>query len=326
MDRTDTALAEYEPAFAGPADIAAWHMRAIACEAGNAYLKPGEREKLRRILQGTVAPMMAGNLAAMYDLGLEHDRLYRKPLAQFQDLILAPGTRAVVLKAFIEHKLPAGRPDYMKALFIEAAARQLGERWVGDSCDFIDVTIGTARLQDLIQTFAMETRNPVGTTIRPFAALMTPQGEQHTLTTHLLGLLFDTLGWSRTVVDPGPKNAAMLAATVARADVVCIGWSNERLAGEFQHLVSQIRRLSAGRRLPLVVGGAAALKSVDFLVEIGIDCVCDSVYSAARICKSFYDLEELNQQACAPGTPPAGKTDTGRTAIVSSSGIDWLSP
>lgn len=321
MDRTDTVFAERETAFAGPAEIAAWHMRAIACEAGNAYLKPGEREKLRRILQGTVAPMMAGNLAAMYDLGLEHDRLYRKPLAQFHDLVLAPGTRATVLRAFIEQKLPTGRPDYMKALFIEAAARQLGARWVADSCDFIDVTIGTARLQDLIQTFAIETRNPVGTARRPFAALMTPRGEQHTLTTHLLGLLFDTLGWSRAVVDPGAQNGAALAAAVARADVACIGWSNDRLAGDFQELVSEIRRLRAGRRLPLVVGGAAALKSVDFLVEIGIDCVCDSVYSAARICKSFYDLEELNHRAC-----DTGEAALGKTALISSSRIDWLSP
>lgn len=48
MDRTDTAFAEYEPAFTGAADIAAWHMRAIACEAGNTYLGSREREKLRR--------------------------------------------------------------------------------------------------------------------------------------------------------------------------------------------------------------------------------------------------------------------------------------
>lgn len=321
MDRTDTVLVERETVIDRPAHIAAGHVRIVACDARKAYLDTSEREKLRRILQGTVASVTAGNLAAMYDLGLEHDRLYSKPLAQFHELVLTPGTRVAALKSFIEQKLPAGRPDYIKALFIEAAARQLGERWVKDGCDFIDVTIGTARLQDLIQTFALETRKPAGTPHRPFAAVMTPFGEQHTLMAYLLGLLFDTLGWSRAVVEPGPKNSALLADAVARADVVCIGWSNDRLAGEFQELVGHIRALRAGRRLPLVVGGAAALKSVDFLVEIGIDCICDSVYSAARICKSFYDLEELNNQAC--GT---GETAVGKTAIVSSSGIDWLSP
>ena len=314
MDRTDIIMTDREPAFTSPADIAAGNMRAIACSAGTAYLGPSEREKLRRILQGTVASMTAGNLAAMYDLGLEHDRLYQKPLAQFHDLILAPGTRVAALKQFIEQKLPAGRPDYVKALFIEAAARQLGERWTQDSCDFIGVTIGTARLQDLIQAFAIETRNPIGPTKRPFAVLITPLGEQHTLMSFLLGLLFDTLGWARTIVEPGPKNAAMLATAVKQADVVCIGWSNSRLAGEFQDLVTQIRSLRGNTSPPLIAGGVAALNSLDFLVEIGIDCVCDSVYSAARICQSLYELEKQTIQA----------SDTGRTALIRSSRIDWL--
>mgnify|MGYP006143880423 CR=1 FL=1 len=68
--------------------------------------------------------------------------------------------------------------------------------------------------------------------------------------------------------------------------------------------------------LPLVVGGAAALDSIDFLVGLGIDCICDSVYSAVRICDNYYELERISQQARAAGL----------TAVVSPSGIDWLTP
>jgi hypothetical protein len=93
-------------------------------------------------------------------------------------------------------------------------------------------------------------------------------------------------------------------------------WSNVRLAKEFKNLVQDIRKLRKGSRIPLVVGGAAALDSIDFLVGLGIDCICDSVYSAVKICDSYYELERISQQASAAG----------KTAVVSPGGIDWLTP
>lgn len=288
----------------------------LAAERKRAYLTQSEGDKLRRLIEGTVASMTAEKLSARYDRGLEHDRLYEKALAEFRFLILNPRTRAASLRAFLEHELPPGRPHYVKVLFLETIARLLGKEWVSDQCDFIDVTIGAARLQEMATCLSMELRGSPRSTSMPSALILTPAGEQHTLMPHLIGLLFDSLGWASQILEPAATRTGALGRGIEGADVVCIGWSNIRLATEFKTLVEDVRKGSKGRRLPLVVGGAAALDSIDFLVGLGIDCICDSVYSAVRICDSYYELERISQQARAAG----------QTAVVSPSGIDWLTP
>lgn len=288
----------------------------LAADSKRTYLTQSEGDKLRRLIKGTVASMTAEKLSTRYDRGLEHDRLYEKALAEFRFLILNPRTRAASLRAFLEHELPPGRPNYVKALFLETIARQLGKDWVSDECDFIDVTIGTARLQEMATSLSMELRGSSRNADTPSALILAPFGEQHTLMPHLIGLLFDSLGWSSQVLEPAASRTGALARALEGADVACIGWSNIRLAKEFKTLVQDIRKLRKGSRIPLVVGGAAALDSIDFLVGLGIDCICDSVYSAVKICDSYYELERISQQASAAG----------KTAVVSPGGIDWLTP
>ncbi len=279
-----------------------------------AYLTPSDGEALRRIIKGTVASMTAEKLSARYDIGLEHDRLYERALAEFCYLVVNPRTRLTSLLSYMEERLPRGRPDYVKVLFLEAVARLLGKEWTQDTCDFIDVTIGTARLQELVQSLAIPYRDGNGDLSAPHVLILSPAGEQHTLMPHMIGLLFDTLGWSRLVLEPSEHKSGKFAPAVDRADVVCIGWSNIRLAGEFETLVHEIRRQRQDRRIPLIVGGAGALNSVDFLVSLGIDCICDSVYSAVKICQNYCELQRIGQQA----------SEAGGTAVVTPSGIDWL--
>ncbi len=278
------------------------------------YLNPSDGEALRRIIKGTVASMTAEKLSARYDVGLEHDRLYEKALAEFRFLVVNPRTRLASLLTYMEEQLPRGRPDYVKVLFLEAVARLLGKEWTEDTCDFIDVTIGTARLQELVQSLALAYRDGSDDVSAPHALILTPKGEQHTLMPHMIGLLFDTLGWSRRVLEPSEHTTYRFAPAVNRADVICIGWSNIRLATEFETLVHDIRRHRQDQRLPLIVGGAGALNSIDLLVGLGIDCICDSVYSAVKICQNYCELERIGQQS----------REAGRTAIVTPSGIDWL--
>ena len=286
----------------------------VAAERKSTYLTHSEGETLLRLIKGTVASMTAEKLSTRYDRGLEHDRLYEKAIAEFRFLVLNPRTRLASLRAFLEHELPAGKPPYVKVLFLETIARLLGKEWVSDDCDFVDVTIGTARLQELATALSIELRDRNRNAAMPNALILTPFGEQHTLMPRLIGLLFESLGWTSLVLEPGATKTAALARALEDADVACIGWSNVRLAGEFKSLVQDVRKLRSEARLPIIVGGVAAMDSVDFLVGLGIDCICDSVYSAVNICDSYYELERISQQARAAGG----------TAVVTPSGIDWL--
>lgn len=290
------------------------HAPPLVASRHRAYLNPSDSEALRRIIKGTVASMTAEKLSARYDVGLEHDRLYEKAIAEFRFLVVNPRTRLASLLTFLDEQLPRGRPDYVKVLFLEAVARLLGKEWTQDTCDFIDVTIGTARLQELVQSLALAYRDGNGDMSAPHALILTPKGEQHTLMPHMIGLLFDTLGWSRRVLEPSEHESRNFSPSVDRADVICIGWSNIRLAGEFEALVHAVRHQRQDRRQPLIVGGAGALNSIDLLVGLGIDCICDSVYSAVKICQNYCELQRIGQHS----------REAVGTALVTPSGIDWL--
>jgi len=286
----------------------------LASHGAEEYLIPSERDLLRSIIRGTVASMTAQKLSARYEIGLEHDRLYDGALREFCALIVSPGVRLNRLLQFLRTDLPPGQPDFIKIIFLETVARLLGQKWVDDDCDFIDVTIGTARLQEIIRALSFEFRSPQGSSRLPLAVLVAPVGEQHTLMLHLLGLLFDSMGWSSRILEGEDGRGSRLKSAVEQADIVCIGWSNLRLKDEFTSLVKTIRLQRPTARPPIIAGGIAALDSVDFLVSLGIDCLCDSVYSATRICESFYELESEGRQANA----------SRRKAAVRAGRTDWL--
>lgn len=260
--------------------------------------------------------MTAKRLADRYEIGLEHDRSYEAALSAFCALVVRPGVRLSDLREFLRHELPADKPDMVEIVFIETVARQLGRKWTSGDCDFIDVTIGTARLQELIRSLSFEYRSLQSDDLGPSVVLLTPLGEQHTLMPHLLGLLFDAMGWSTQIFEGKSLKGPHLRSAIDQADIVCIGWSNHRLKGEFRDLVKMIRSSRRAGRLPIVVGGVAALNAVEFLVSLGIDCICDSVYAASRICESYYELDTISHKS---------KT-AGRRAVLNASGIGWLTP
>ncbi|MFB2552359.1 cobalamin-binding protein [Ensifer soli] len=259
--------------------------------------------------------MTAGKLAARYELGLEHDRDYDGPLARFCDMLVDRDVSLPALRDFLRTDLPPERPDVHRILFLETAARLLGQKWVEDDCSFIDVTIATARLQEIIRGMSGEFRDIQLRPATPHVLLVCPAGEQHTLMLHLLALLFDALGWTHRLVDGRAASGPPLERAIEEADIICIGWSSEHLRGAFTDLVETIRRAAPDRQAPIVAGGFAALDCVDFLVSLGIDCICDSIYSASRICECFYEFRKASQQA-----PGHGRTAAG------TAGNDWLVP
>lgn len=294
---------------------AAWNSKTLVPRRFSPYLNHSDGETLRSLIQGTVASMTAAKLSARYEIGLENDHLYTKAVEEFRCLIVKPSTRIASLNAFVEYELPAGRPDYVKVLFLEAVARMMGREWTTDSCNFVDVTVGTAKLQQLINMLSQKLRLSSDIS-KPSALIVSPLGEQHTLAPHLMGLLLDTLGWDRSVLEPSELQGRRFAQLARHAQIACIGWSNSRLRTELSTLMRNLRSHRRHIHLPIIVGGAAALESVDFLVGLGVDCICDSIYSAARICESYYELERISQQSRAAGS----------TAVVTPSGIDWLTP
>lgn len=260
-----------------------------------------ERDTLRHLIQGPVAARMAGQLSTDLGTGLEKHPRCTKAIANLRSLVLDTGSSLENLLSSLEQTLPPKSPPLVKILILEAAARQLGREWSDDITSFVDVAIAAARLQGLAQALAQEAAAPGTAPHAPFAAILLPEGEQHTLMPYLTGALFNAFGWQHQVLSHRKAPAQSFATAMRRANAVCIGWSTPRLKPQVRHLLDEIKLNRPERKQPVIAGGFAALDSVDFLVEMGIDCVCDTAYSAVKIAVIFTKLEKMSFKAPSSG-------------------------
>lgn len=58
-------------------------------------------------------------------------------------------------------------------------------------------------------------------------------------------------------------------------------------------MIDDLKLFIISKNLFLIVGGIVVLDFVDFFVEMGIDCVVDSVYLVVKIVDSFNILEKM---------------------------------
>ncbi len=279
-------------------------------------LHRGEKDKLRHLIEGPVAAMTADQLSVDLDTGLEIHPRYQPAINALRELVLQPGTRLDHLLSCLERALPAHSPPPVKVLAVEAVARQLGREWTEDASSFIDVTIASTRLQDLAQALSIQAAGRSSAQAQPFAAILMPRDEQHSLMSYLTGAFFQAFGWHHQVLSHDQVMHAQVADVVKRADAVCIGWSNIRLRPQVSQLIADIRLHRPAKNQPLIAGGIAALDSVDILVEMGIDCVCDTAYSAVKIADSFNNLEKMKF------VPPSVRN----LQNAKQKRIDWQSP
>lgn len=237
--------------------------------------------------------MTAEQLSIDLDTGLEHDSRYQPAIAAVHRLVMQSGVQLSDLLTCLNAGLPGTTPLPLQVLVVEAVARQLGRDWTDDASSFVDVTIASTRLQDMAQALAIDAAIRNNLSEAPFAAILMPRGEQHTLMSYLTGALFQTFGWQHQVLTHDHASQPDFADAVARSDAICIGWCNMRLEREVGELIEDLKLLNPNKNPPLIAGGIAALDSVDFLVEMGIDCVTDSAYSAVKIADSFNILEKM---------------------------------
>ncbi|MTI07088.1 hypothetical protein E1180_16375, partial [Roseibium denhamense] len=256
-------------------------------------LSVGEQDRLRRLIEGPVAAMTAGYLTIDLDQGLDRDPNFELAIHTTRDKILEPHMRLSSLREHLVSCLPQDASPIITLLLLEAVARQLGREWLQDQASIVDVSIASARLQNCIQAIALEESAKIQSRNAHFVLICLPEGEKHSLMPYLTGALFAASGWHHEVCTYESDARADLHDAASRADLICIGWCDSQLKSNLKRLISDVRLHSAPKRPPIIAGGAAALDTVDFLVGMGIDSICDSAYSALKVSENFKNLEKV---------------------------------
>jgi methanogenic corrinoid protein MtbC1 len=185
------------------------------------------------------------------------------------------------------------------------AARQLGTWWDQDACDFVDVTMGLWRLQEIVH--ALSALVP-GTAVLAGAerrALFSPApGEQHGLGALIVEEFFRRAGW-QTWSAPSLDEAELVALAAGRSfDLIGLTISVERHVAPLARTIAAVRRASRNPQVLIMVGGRVFTEQPHLAAEIGADGTASDGQRAVQVADDLMSAQTL-RSPMPGGAPPS---------------------
>lgn len=205
---------------------------------------------------------------------------------EFSELVINADEQVSV--SFVEAL--RGRGFSVEALFqdlLAPTARRLGVLWEEDINDFLDVTRGMGRLQQIVRTLSSAFNEEASKPTTGKRVLLTPvPGEEHTFGLSLLREHFLREGWR---VWCGPIDSSSDIISLVRRqwfDIVGFSASTPEVCAPLAGLVAQIRKLSANSGVHVFVGGRAFDLHPELVGKAGADATAKDGREAVLLLKS----------------------------------------
>ena len=164
------------------------------------------------------------------------------------------------------------------------AARKLGEMWERDECDFLDVTMGLWRLQEVMREVAARSPVDFAGMAMPFSALFSPMpGDHHNFGTLMLDEVFARGGWrSEALVKPERRE---LLDRLARQpfDLIGLTLARDCPSAALSNLIKAVRNVSANPHIIVLVGGRMINENPGMAMEVGADGTGADALSALEL-------------------------------------------
>lgn len=178
----------------------------------------------------------------------------------------------------------------VESIFVDLlapSARKLGQHWEEDGCDFLDVTMGLWRLQEVMREIAICYPSASGLQDPPRSALFLPMpGDCHSFGALMIEEVFARGGWQTDVlVEPRRKELLQIVAE-RHFDLVGLTVSNDCPTAVLKELVSAIRSVSRSPKTQIFIGGRMVDDNPGIVAAVGADG------TAPDAC-AFFALAEL---------------------------------
>ena len=164
------------------------------------------------------------------------------------------------------------------------AARELGERWNHDTANFVEVSLGVARMHRILREFDGIPKHMWGQTGFGSHALLIPTpGEQHTFGLRLIEEFLLRESWS--VTNLLARNASEIGRRVSKDhfDVVGLSLSGETLIDSLHSAINTIRSRSRNRSVKILVGGHIFIERPELLKTVGADAYAPDAPSTVTL-------------------------------------------
>lgn len=180
----------------------------------------------------------------------------------------------------------------METLYVELlepTARHLGKMWDDDECDFIDVTIGVARLQNLLAIFNETYNLPEIGTRRQVLMALAP-GNQHSFGATMIDRLLFSAGWQVQTEYSG--NADDIADAVRRNWFAVVGLTagSDLQLDALKSVILRIRAESQNEAIGVMVGGPMFTQNPAFADLVGADATAPNAPAAVLAAQKLFDV------------------------------------
>ncbi len=252
------------------------------------------QSKLARVISSEIIPRLlrlntqVAKPARPAEPIIETPTPYPEEIATLGDIVLGNDLEAAVAYILVLRE----RGLSMETLFIELlepTARRLGEMWDRDECDFIDVTLGVARLQKLLAVFNDTYSIPALDTRRQVLMAMTP-GDQHYFGVSMVERFLLASGWQVQTELSATSEEIADAARRRWFAVVGLTAGSERQLDVLRSTIAMVRKQSLNPAIGVMVGGPMFTANPALAGEVGADGTAPNAPAAVLVAQKLFDL------------------------------------
>ena len=180
------------------------------------------------------------------------------------------------------------------------AARILGKYWEDDACDFVDVTMGLWRLQEVLREIALRSPPVAKAMAAPRSILLSPMpGEQHSFGPIMVEDVFARAGWQTELLIEPQRRQLLDRLAKDPFDLAGLTISCDCPSGSLSQLVTAIRSVSANPGIRILIGGRVVNERPAMVDESGADGTAADARTALDLAERMV-FEARPETACAP--------------------------
>lgn len=239
-------------------------------------------DSIDRLIQIEIIPRLVAAHALPGDAD-EGERISPAEAAAFAALPIT--LEASELLTEVEMFLSRGvAPETIFVDLLAPSARRLGELWEEDKADFVEVTMGLWRLQEVMREIAARTPSIAGRIFSPRAALFASMpGEQHSFGTMMVEECFSRAGWDTDLLTSGEQEALVDRLGERVFDLLGLTISCDCHIEPLPNLIGMLRNASKNADIRILIGGRVPNENPGLAEAAGADGTATNARTAIEV-------------------------------------------